>query len=192
MAIWWLHKLVTCLLHLFSYICICISWYCQFVDFYYFYSYYVLQMVCWCFLWKTQKKKKKKQRERERERKGCHMNLCSAWLKVIHVWCCVMEGWKQFSCVIAPCGGALQGAENPFSEKHSILTTFLEKQQILLVSMNFLETPISPSSFFIQSHTFTYIWYPVLSPSLIFPIPNILFVCALLLIPPVHFWISMP
>ena len=134
----------------------------------------------------------KKERERERERKGCHMNLCSAWLKVIHVWCCVMEGWKQFSCVIAPCGGALQGAENPFSGKHSILTTFLEKQQILLVSMNFLETPISPSSFFIQSHTFTYIWYPVLSPSLIFPIPNILFVCALLLIPPVHFWISMP
>ena len=174
----------------------------------YMYLYILILPICWfwlllfilcssdgmlvLFVEDPKKKKRERERERERERKGCHMNLCSAWLKVIHVWCCVMEGWKQFSCVIAPCGGALQGAENPFSEKHSILTTFLEKQQILLVSMNFLETPISPSSFFIQSHTFTYIWYAVLSPSLIFPIPKILFVCALLLIPPVHFWISMP
>lgn len=26
-----------------------------------------------------------------------------------------LEGWKQFSCVIAPCGGALQGAEREAS-----------------------------------------------------------------------------
>ncbi|KAL0010143.1 hypothetical protein SO802_005251 [Lithocarpus litseifolius] len=37
---------------------------------------------------------------------------------------------SNFHVLLPPYGGVLQGAENPFSEKHSILTTFLEKQQL--------------------------------------------------------------
>ena len=58
------------------------------------------------------------------------MNLSSAWLKEIHVWCCSWRVESNFHVLLRPYGGVLQGAVNPFSETHSILTTFLEKQQL--------------------------------------------------------------
>ena len=107
-----------------------------------------------------------------------------------------LEGWKQFSCVIAPLRRCSARCCKPFQWDafhfdHISGEAAISCFRKLLVLMNFLETPVSPSSFFIKSHTITYI-IPCSSTVPYFPIASILFVCAPLLIPPLHFWISMP